>query len=174
MQLQELLVSFFLLNFSHYFSSLCLNLYQWKSDPEIKDISLNSMKLEDIADKYYVHSRTVKRYTRKLFPWNSHLSAGRHAIVSSAMKHYIELCIITGHRTIAKELFRELGKFGYLLMYRSGVNALRSINCHRELTKKKAFLKKDHWKKADELSKKASQLVKPIETTSSVLGWSKD
>ena len=147
MQLRESLVSFFLLNFSHYFSSSCLNLYQWKSNPEIKDISLNNMKLEDIADKYYVHSRTVKRYTRKLFPWNSHLSAGRHAIVSYAMKHYIELCIITGHRTIAKELFRELGKFGYLLMYRSGVNALRSKNCHGELKKKKAFLKKDHWKK---------------------------
>jgi hypothetical protein len=48
---------------------------------------------------------------------------------------------------IAKELFRELGKFGYSLTYRSGVNALRSINFHRELKKKKAFLKKDHWKK---------------------------
>ena len=144
MQLRESLVSFFLLNFSHSFSSSCLNLYQWKSNPKIKAISLNSLKLEDIVDKYYVHSRTVKRYARKLFPRNSHLKAERHTIVSSAMKHNIELCIITGHRTIAKELFRELGKFGYLLMYRSGVNALRSINCHRELTKKKAFLKKDH------------------------------
>jgi len=141
-QLRESLVSFFLLNFSHYFSSSCLNLYQWKSNPEIKDISLNSMKLEDITDKYYVHSRTVKRYTRKLFPWNSHLSAGRHAIVSYAMKHYVELCIITDHRTIAKKLFRELGKFGYLLMYRSGVNALRSKNCHRELKKRRHFSKR--------------------------------
>ena len=128
MQLQEPLVSFFLLNFSHCFSSSCLNLYQWKSNPEIKDISLNSLKLEDIVDKYYVHSRIVKRYARKLFPRNSYLQTGRHTIVSSAMKQYIELHIITGHPTIAKELFRELGKFGYSLMYRSGVNALRSIN----------------------------------------------
>ena len=142
MQLQEPLVSFFLLNFSHCFSSSCLNLYQWKSNPEIEDISLNSMKLEDIADKYYVHSRTVKRYARKLFPRNSHLKAERHTIVSSAMKHNIELCIITGHRTIAKELFRELGKFGYLLMYCSGVKALRFINCHRELKRKRHFQKR--------------------------------
>ena len=71
------------------------------------------MKPEDIADKYYLHSRTVKRYARKLFPRNSHLQAGRHTIVSSAMKHYIELRIITGHPTIAKQLFRELGKFDY-------------------------------------------------------------
>ena len=97
------------------------------------------MKPEDIADKYYVHSRTVKRHVRKLFPRNSYLQTGRHAIISYAMKHYVELCIITGHRTIAKKLFRELGKFGYLLMYRSGVNALRSINCHRELKKRRHF-----------------------------------
>jgi hypothetical protein len=138
-QLQGPLVSFFLLNFSHYFSSSRLSLYQWKSNPEIKDISLNSMKIEDIADKYYVHSRTVKRYAMRLFPRNSHLSAGRHTIVSYAMKHYIELCIITRHPTIVKELFRVLGKFGYLLMYRSGVNALRSTKCHRELKKIRHF-----------------------------------
>jgi hypothetical protein len=61
---------------------------------------------------------------------------------------------MTGHPIIAKELFRELGKFGYLLMYRSGVNALRSINCHRVL-KKEGVFKKGSLKKADGRSKKA-------------------
>jgi hypothetical protein len=55
------------------------------------------------------------------------------------MKHYIELGIITGYLIIAKEVFIELGNFGYLLAYRSGVNALRSINFHPKLKKSRNF-----------------------------------
>ena len=86
------------------------------------------MKSEDISDEYHVHSSKVKRHVRKLFPQKSYLQAGIHAIVSDAMEHYIELRTITGHPTIVKGLFRELGKFGYSLTHRSGVNALRYIN----------------------------------------------
>ena len=99
------------------------------------------MKPEDISDEYHVHSSTVKIHVRKLFPQKSYLQAGRHAIVSDAVKHSLELRIITGHPTIEKELFRELGKLGYSLTHRSGVNALRSINFHRELKKEGIFQK---------------------------------
>ena len=97
------------------------------------------MKPEGILDEYHVHSSTVKRHVRRLFPQKSYLQAGRHAIVSDAMTHYIELRIIAGHPTVAKELFRELGKFGYSLTYLSGVNTLRSINFYRELEKRRHF-----------------------------------
>ena len=89
----------------------------------------------------------ILAHVRKLFSQKSYLQAGRHAIVSDAVKHYIELRIITGHPTIAKELFRELGKFGCSLTYRSGVNTLRSINVHRKLKKKEGVFKKGSLKK---------------------------
>jgi hypothetical protein len=108
-----------------------------EKQPQYKDTLLKSIKPEDISDEYHVHSSTIKRHVRKLFPQKSYLQACRHAIVSDAVAHYIELRIITDHPTIEKELFRELSKFGYSLTYRSGVNALRSINFHPELKKKR-------------------------------------
>jgi hypothetical protein len=55
------------------------------------------------------------------------------------------------------------------LTYRSGANVLKSINFYRDLKKEEGIFKKGSLKKADGLNKKASQLVKSIVTTSSVL-----
>lgn len=106
---------------------------------DIKITLLNNRKSKDITDEFHVHSSTVKRYVRKIFPQKPHLQDDRHAIVPNAMKHYIEFGIITGYLIIAKEVFMELGNFDYLLAYCSGVNVLRSINLYLKLKKSRHF-----------------------------------
>ncbi|KAG0974109.1 hypothetical protein G6F29_012422 [Rhizopus arrhizus] len=92
----------------------------------IKSALMSNRRPKDIAGEFGIDPKTVRRYRNKLFGPMVPATRGRHILVSSATKEYIEVLLIKGALKIAKDAHRMLMRFGYSMSYRSAINVLVS------------------------------------------------
>ena len=98
----------------------------------------------DIAKETGVHKSTVSSYFRRLFSNRTIGSSGRPALVSKVTKRLSKRKFVEGVLNTAKEVCRDLGRFGYDISYQSAIKVLKSMEFHFSIEKKKLFLTKAH------------------------------
>ncbi|KAG0977614.1 hypothetical protein G6F28_012355 [Rhizopus arrhizus] len=101
---------------------------------------------KDIVGEFGIHPKTVRRYRNKLFGPMVPATRGRHILVSSATKEYIEVLLIKGALKIAKDAHRMLMRFGYSISYRSAINVLVSMIFYARRKKRQPLSTYNHRK----------------------------